>query len=312
MIAKSKLRERWKAAPFNKKARKLEKMIAWGRVSEHALLKHTERTPDGLVDLRGLKFDKIITRRKLKLANLDFEACQFKYLQLRKCELINVSFKNSDMGVWTDIANNFESVDFSLAYLGSSAIGLDGSIYRGVDFSHANLLNASFYRPKFIGCTFSETQLDRRDFSASSFEDVVFEGNLTNVWFNRSYRFNGDEKRYGAAEPNRMVNVDFRNARLLGVTFTNGVDLSKVIIPDDGSLILVRNFKDSLISALEAVHEEDWPDQVIDKSKKLIDAYLVHAQRQLMWILSKYEIEQWVGKEYANQFMDLVQESLAA
>lgn len=300
---------RWNDATHRRRAVQLVNLISRGRFNPHALLKFTNLTQEERIDLRGLTFDKIITFRRKELLNLDFESSTFKYLELRKCKVESVSFKNISAGVWRDSASSYQSTDFSGAVLGSSAIGLDGSTYQDVDFTGADLRQASFYRPKFIRCDFSRARLRRVDFAASAFEEVVFEGDLTNVWFNHTYRFPGDEKRYGRTEPNSMYRVDFRNVRLYGVVFTGGLDLSTIILPKDGSLLLIHRFAEALERAAESLYILDWPQAAIESAQNLIRAYQVHAEEQPMWILSRYEVDQLLGGEYAPDFVDLIMES---
>jgi len=300
---------RWKDATHRRRAEQLIKLISRGRFNTRALLDFTNLTQEERIDLRGLTFGKIITYRRKKLFNLDLESSTFKYLELRKCKVENVSFKNISAGVWRDSASNYQSTDFSGAVLGSSAIGLDGSTYQDVDFTGADLRQASFYRPKFIRCDFSRARLRRTDFAASAFDEVTFKGDLSNVWFNRTYRFPGDEKRYGRAEPNRMYRVDFRNARLYGVVFTGGLDLSTIMLPEDGSLLLIHRFAEVLERAAKSLDILDWPQAAIESAQNLIRAYQVHAEEQPMWILSRYEVNQLLGGKYAPDFIDLIVQS---
>ena len=158
---------------------------------------------------------------------------------------------------------------------------------------------ASFYSPQFVNCKFDHAKLNCVDFRASNFIDCFFSGKLKSIWFNKYYRFPGDEEEYGKAPVNEMLNVDFSDAILWNVMFTGGVDLSSVKLPSDNTHLLVK--RSGL--ALSKISFDDVPESQREELAFRTRMYAITARRQPMYILNKAEIIKRMGKELGEVFI---------
>lgn len=89
--------------------------------------------------------------------------------------------------------------------------------------------------------------MKKADFGGALIENVKFTGAVCDTCFRGKYRITGvlpppgiDYKRLSKVNP---MNADFSKAVISYTLFTNGCDLSNVIMPDDGNHYLIKNIK---------------------------------------------------------------------
>jgi uncharacterized protein YjbI with pentapeptide repeats len=298
---------RWTLGEGIKRGEALVETLRKGRTSERHLLKHTTRTDEGLIDLRGLSFGIGIELEQARFRDLDFSYSNFGRGIFRRCTFENVLFRHIDSHRWNERGCRFTDADFYKANLRNAGIGIRGSTYLRVSFRDADFSGASFYRGQFTDCDFSDARLREIDFLVSNLVNCKFRGKLESVWFRRCYPHPAQEKRYGKAVPNEMRNVDFSEAELWGVTYTGGLDLSQVILPQDGSHILLRHFDVALTRIREIVDTLPWSDEEKKRAMITTKSFLVHAKNQPMWILNTKETLARFGEQRGREFIALLE-----
>jgi uncharacterized protein YjbI with pentapeptide repeats len=303
-------RDRWLlSAEATERCRAISEILLKGRSIEHHLSQIVDRTDQGLLDLRGipLSLESGMELYRAQIRDVDFSYAYFGHAILKQCVFEHVFLTGVENSRWNERGCRFVGVDFTEARLRGAAIGIDGSIYEHVSFQGADFTGAVFVRPQFKDCDFSNAKLRQLDFNASNFVNCTFRGKLESVWFRKYYPSKSDEQRMGKASPNEMRNVDFSQASLWDVVFTGGVDLSRVILPEDGSHILLRHFDASLRETRREVEQLPWAEEEKKELSIWIDAFLVHAAGQPMWILNKKDIEVQLGKKIGSEFLRLLE-----
>jgi uncharacterized protein YjbI with pentapeptide repeats len=298
---------RWTLGEGIKHGEALVKALRKESTLEHHLLKHTTRTDEGLIDLRGLSFGIGIELERVQFRDLDFSCSSFGRGIFRQCAFEGVLFREMDSRGWNERDCRFTDVDFYKANLRDAGIGIRGSTYLRVNFRGANFSGAHFYRGQFTDCDFSDARLKKIDFLASNFVNCKFRGRLDSVWFRRCYPHPAQEKRYGKAVPNEMRNVDFSEAELWGVTYTGGLDLSYVILPKDGHHVLFRHFDNALSKVRDIVDTLAWSDEEKKRVMITTKSFLVHAKNQPMWILNTKEILGKFGEQIGMELIALLE-----
>jgi uncharacterized protein YjbI with pentapeptide repeats len=303
-------RNRWLLSPeAAKRSKTISRILLKGRSIERNLSSIVGRTEQGLLDLRGvpLSFEPGMELNGVRVQDVDFSYAHFGHMLLKQCVFERVVFRGVESSRWNERGCRFADVDFGEARLRNAAIGIDGSIYERVSFRAADFTGTSFFRPQFIGCDFSDAKLRKLDFMVSNFVNCRFRGKLESVWFRRCYPSKRDEPLMGKAVPNEMRNVDFSEASLWDVTFTGGLDLSTVILPSDGSHLLLRHFDIALRKTQRAIEMCPWTDEDKEKVSIWIDAFLTHAERQPMWILNRKEMGMELGEKLGQEFLRLLE-----
>jgi uncharacterized protein YjbI with pentapeptide repeats len=300
-------RYRWTLGEGIKRGEALVETLRKGRTSERHLLKHTTRTEEGLIDLRGLSFGRVVEFERARFRDLDFSYTHFGHPVFTRCTFERVSLKEIDSDRWNERGCRFTDADFYKANLRGAGIGIDGSTYLRVSFREADFSGAHFYRGQFTDCDFSDARLRKIDFYVSNFVNCKFRGRLESVWFRRCYPLPSDERTFGKAVPNEMRNVDFSEAELWEVMYTGGLDLSHVILPQDGNHILLCHFDVALTKVRDIMDTLAWSEE--DKKRVMISvkSYLVFAHEQPMKILNKREICGRLGEQVGAEFIALLE-----
>jgi uncharacterized protein YjbI with pentapeptide repeats len=299
-------RSRWESASEAKHRKALIAALRRGRTSERHLLEHTGRTEDGLIDLRGLSFGLGIELARVQFRDMDLSHSDIGRGIFRRCTFEGVLFQEIESQWWNERGCQFTDVDFRRARLRDAAIGINGSIYTRVSFRGTDFSGTSFYRPQFTDCDFSDAKLKQIDFMVSSFVDCKFRGKLESVWFRRTWPLPRHEREFGKAPPNEMRNVDFAEVELWDAVFTGGLDLSQVILPQDGHHVLFRHLDVVLPTARGIVGTLPWSDEAKKVALLDIEALLVHVESQPMWILNVNEMIDILGEGAGEEFMELL------
>lgn len=303
-------RNRWSlTAEANKQVEIITKILLDARSLERKLTEIVGKTDQGLLDLRGipLSFESGMELKRVEIRETDFSYAQLGQIVLKQCAFDHVIFREIESSRWNERASHFTNVDFAQAKLRDAAIGIDGSIYKKVSFQGVDFTGASFYRPQFTNCDFSHAKLQKLDFYVSNFVNCKFCGKLKTVWFRRYYPIKEDEKRMGVAVPNEMRNVDFSEASLWDAVFTGGLDLSSIVLPKDGSHILLYHFNTALEKTRCEIEKLPWTDNEKNETFIWINAFLTHARSQPMWILNKKEMIEQLGEKVGSEFIRLVE-----
>jgi uncharacterized protein YjbI with pentapeptide repeats len=299
------LNTRWTTNQKKKLIKKIKENLIEDKAEK--LFSDLETTPDGLLDLRFAPLQLSLQEPLIgvNIKDIDFSNANLGYLILDQVKIQNCKFDSSKIMKWNERSSNIINVSFRSIHLGSdSAIGINSSLYRHINFSKTYFSGVSFYSPQFINCDFSFAVISKVDFSASNFIDCKFAGKIKSVWFNRYYRFPGYEQQFGKAPFNEMKDVDFSNASLWDVMFTGGLDLNSIKLPDDGLHFLIHRF-DLAIQAfsknIDSAHLSPVAMKILRRWLKIFTSTFTTQQ---MRIFNKAEIIQSMDKEAGNYFIE--------
>lgn len=293
----------------------------------------------GRWDLRGAKLSEINDERKIEagghsfiqkfgslkvrssiIESVDFSFSDISYSVWEKCNISNCLFEEVSAKEIHIVASNFLNCNFKKANLAYSYmnknIGTDSGSYIGVSFDEANLSECIFCFPIIKNCRFLNCNLKATNFDGSRMENCQFIGEVNSPWF-RGYSttaqksllglFNKvDTKKY----PNRMQNVDFSEAKLIGVSFSNSIDLSKCIFPEDNDYIIINNLKYTMEKARYII-ESEWQGEDKRRGMLLIESvyFKKDKQDQSKDIIDTFPIST-CDIEFDNKFFGLIRSSL--
>lgn len=208
-----------------------------------------QRTADGYVDLRGLRFPLPKTQaeiptpvgpvyyttskpilRRLSLERIDLTGAVIAHTYCERLRLKDVKMEGADLRGTGFVSGHMEKVSFRGANLQGASFGarsVVGPTVVDVDFSQANLEHAAPSHPVFQKCRFINAKLDSVNFRGSRFEDCVFTGRLFEVQFKGRDK---DPNPFIARLRNKMRGVDLSQTQLVFVLFV-GIDLSSCKLP---------------------------------------------------------------------------------
>ncbi|WP_108246748.1 pentapeptide repeat-containing protein [Muricauda brasiliensis] len=255
---------------------------------------------DNLTDFRGLDLNQIKINR-LRVTDADFTESSFSSSFINKSVFQNSIFGKVDFTDFSDSGNEYKACLFSRCRFQKSAIGYKGSNYVNCTFESCNFSGAVFIRGEFDNCKFLNCNLKNIDFNGSSFTNCTFEGKLEGVWFRGGYGFEQDIKEFGKPRKNKMSNVSFENATLIGVNFSNDCELSSVKLPLVGKYKLFDDWNYRLEKLSKEI--ENWPEQKRNEANIFVSSHLVHSKKQKWFILNIEEVIDDFGKEVTNEMI---------
>lgn len=256
-----KFRERWKHIGLKSM---LEKdLVKDGRV----LLISPFGKVEKYQDFRGLDLSKYGDIESVEVngaifSNASFDGVKISNSIFRDCRFICASFKST-----SEYGNIFENCEFAKTSFDKAKLGYNASAFKSCSFIKCNFETSEFIKPVFSKCLFELCKLNGVDFSVSSFIECKFVGELDDVWFRGDYMLPGDRKIYGDFDLNEMKNVDFSEAKLSWLTFTDGVKLDSVKLPNDEFVFYLNNLKSRFLNAID--HVDDVFDNLEDRNDAL-------------------------------------------
>ena len=178
-----------------------------------------------------------------QLSNVVFDDANLSGIILNSCDVTSASFRGTDLraGVF-GVKSLTSATEFSKCVFADADMRGTGhwiTSYRDCVFSAANLHNVDFDGARFTHCSFAGLVFGASFHSRSTL--ITLSG-----------RFPHPE----AAQPNKMLSVDFSAANLRGVNF-EGVDLSSCRFPNDGRHLVVRRQHDVFEEA-RAIVSKEW------------------------------------------------------
>lgn len=235
---------------------------------------------DGRYDFRGIVFSESPEMLKVKsyevaskplilngldLSRIDFSYADFRGTYWSKCNVTNSIFLKANFKMVEINASNFLNVifdkcNFGYGYLNTKNGGESGSFIK-VSFIECDLSKTIFHFPVIQNCKFENCKLYETNFDTSQFCDTKFVGLLDSVFFRGRIEPAPDlfSKLFRSKRldniVNPMENVDFSQAELRGVSFSNGIDLRKCIFPDSGRYLFVENLKETYAKAKEIIND---------------------------------------------------------
>jgi hypothetical protein len=90
-----------------------------------------------------------------------------------------------------------------------------------------------------------------------------------------------------------MKEVSFRDAELIGVTFSNECDLSTVELPRNGNYKLFDNWNERLNYVKASI--DNLPSEQREKAELFVKIHKVHSVTQEWYLLNVHEVTQEFG-----------------
>jgi hypothetical protein len=240
--------------------------------------------------------------RRVKMHGVDLSASTLSGAWIEACSFENVTFNDVAAVKVADHGNRFVECAFVGTSLKEAAIGYRGSQFVRSTFVEADFRRAVFIRPEVDDVTFVDCRFEGTDLNGASFFRCTFRGEVKETWFRGGFALPGDKDQFGNPRPNKMENVSFENARLFGVTFSDGCELSTVALPSDGSCFRFDRWKLRLEKLLEFA--ATCPAEERKEIEIFCRAHLVHAPWQDAYILSREDLRADYGDRVAGVIVE--------
>ena len=235
-------------------------------------------TAESSVQVEGYELGKVEERvgktllERIHLERVDLSNCDIRESTWREFGFREVRFNGAKAMDAVFASGNADRISMVGADLRNTHWGTSGSlgpvIYEA-DFRKSDLRGSSYGHPVFRHCRFADANLKDVDFHGSGFEECTFEGSLEGVWFHGWYDDVSEEVRKAR---NAMRNVDFSEAELRFCSFTDGIDLTSCVFPEEGYLKVCRPMS-ACQEALELVRSE-WSGKEREKAEYYLKAML--------------------------------------
>lgn len=249
--------------------------------------------PEEIEAVRGASRKKNFFIEDAVFENVDFSNSDLSYIRwsnctFRGCLFHKVSFAHGKMEE-CDIADSvFTDCDFKSASLGLRG-KKGGGTCRNVSFTKCKFKDVIFYHLKMEHCRFDNVSYDETFFNGARLSDCVFTGEIREAVFRGYHWLPNDQsfidklftRRRKPEELNRMVNVDFRNARFGDVTFSDGIDLSTCLFPEQENYIKIANTK-AVFAKVKEIIGKQWSEPYREKGLSYIDKVLYSEDKQEM------------------------------
>lgn len=291
----------------------------------------------GRWDLRGAKLSTLANKRtigagkheltqrfgtlrlkQVSIESIDFSFADISYSYWDRCNINNCIFEETKAVELRIIASNFSNcifrkTNFFYSYFNLNIGSNSGSIISS-EFVESNLSKCIFNFPLIEQCLFNDCNLKETDFDGSRFRDCKFKGVLDSLWF-RGYSLNAQNSVLGLFNKvgpidylNPMDNVDFSEAKLIGVSFTNKIDLSKSIFPNNDNYLLVKNLE-KVYTRMKEIINQEWLGEDKRKALAFINNiyYTPNRQNQSFDLVDKFIVtDEGKDNEFGKKFFNLL------
>lgn len=288
----------------------------------------------GKWDLRGANFAKLLKEqyaahkqfeysqnesyfkfKNCSLKTIDFSYANLNFSSFQNCKIEDCIFDNTSLKqttiVGSDIINClFYKSNLSYARLNDNIADNSGS-YKHVKFIESNLSESFFCFPEIEDCVFENCNLKATNFDGARFKDCTFFGIVDSCWF-RGYSVNATKSILGIFNRinpqkyrNKMQNIDFSNAKLIGVSFGTNINIDQCVFPQEGYLIL-KNITKVIPMARKTI-DENWIEEDKKTAFHLIDNvyYKKEYFEQDFVLIDRYLLEELFGVVFANKLFEL-------
>jgi len=216
----------------------------------------------------------------LELESVDFSFSNISYSSWQGCIFKKCLFEETKAKeirfVTCDIVDSvFLKSNLSYSHLNEN-IGSRSGAYLRCHFRETDLSESIFCFPVISECVFEDCKLIATNFDGSRLSNCAFLGEVNSPWF-RGYSITANKSVLGIFNrvnvkdyPNKMENVNFSKAKLIGVSFSHDIDLKRCIFPQGDQYIYIENLKDTMMKA-KAIIETDWSGEYKQKGLLLIN-----------------------------------------
>jgi uncharacterized protein YjbI with pentapeptide repeats len=251
-------------------------------------------------DLRGFPFAECGKISRLRAEGLDLSWSQFKDAWVEASIFRETLFDHANLKGVADHGNQFDNCQFLRADFSGASLGHKGSRYSRCTFDRCRFTKCGFVRPIFEDCSFLNCGFESIDFGASSFARCRFVGPVRNVWFRDGFPHRELENDFGAPTVNTMDRVDFSDATLWGVTFSGGVDLTRIILPRDEQHYLYDAWPERVRQVQASTHG-DGDIQV--KARRFVRAFAPRGEQQQV-VINKKDLQEMYGAAATDFILD--------
>ncbi|MBR8653484.1 pentapeptide repeat-containing protein [Achromobacter sp. Marseille-Q0513] len=276
------------------------------------------RTPDGLLDFRGLSLASTPLSvgggwhndgHEIDLRDADFSYGSWKGFDLRDAQVQRCTFA---------------SVEF-VSDIRLFGVSLEDCLFKDCSFKNVHITNASLRNTRFEGLRGKDTL----SFHVRLIEDCLFEGKMKKIDFKsspiRNTRFSGellecvffghpsidvvdaDAEIYREVAPdavaNRMDGVDFSDASLINCHIGNYCYLDKVIPPSPEQNCISRLSPDFFDTA-SALLRQDMPEALASKSLMWLETFYKPDVRLPHGVIGPRDLAKPLGADGAALFFN--------
>lgn len=185
---------------------------------------------------KQIQYDKSSGLKTDSWTRTQYENCSFSDLNLKKIRITNCIFHNC----------SFHQCNFKEGVIGIPEWGKSGE-FVNCQFINCDLTAVNFQAPTINQVTFKNCTLSETNFDGSVISNTKFIGELDSCFFRGYSKFGGgtfltnligNKSKNGQ---NKMINVDFSEAKLVGVLFENKIDLSNCIFPLSEDYVYIKD-----------------------------------------------------------------------
>lgn len=221
--------------------------------------------------------EKLFHFNDIVLQDVDLSYSKLDFSIWENCEFDNVTFTESSLKNIKLVGCQFKNTVFENSNLMNSLLGgydglHPGSFYKVV-FFRTNLKKTFYSFPKFEYCEFNYCDLKEVDFDGSRFINCSFKGKLDSVFFRGHPKYLQDNLKLKLKENetyNPMKNINFSQAELFGVSFSDCIDLSSCEFPNSDEYLFIKNFPNTFEIAKEYIKLK-WKGNEKEIALNLID-----------------------------------------
>lgn len=262
----------------------------------------------GRIYLRKMKLDGK-TLKRYNVEKGDFTGSSFYDCWIEDCVFEGCHFEKTNFTEMTDHGNVFNNCDFIACKFNNAVLGSKGTKFINCRFNNCNFTRTLFIRGEFIDTVFINCKMKGIDFSASSFENCSFEGELNDCWFRGGFSSQIEIKEFGIPKVNEMKNVSFEKSELHYLTFSNDCDLSTVIINSDTRYRNYDHWKDRL--EYLRVRIQSWDEESKREADIFVRSHLIHAINQHSYIINQDDLVIDYGREVAVKIINALDNYLS-
>ncbi len=224
--------------------------------------------------------------------------------RIEKALFEDVLFGSANLSSTAFYGSRICNCRFVDANLRSTLLGYEGSRFSECLFERVSFQMARGIRSEWDDCVFVDCDFDGFDFGAASFVNCTFKGEVRGAWFRGGFALESDQKKFGKPRKNAMEGVDFSNAELRDVTFSNCCPLEKVKLPVDGDHLFLGSWPSSL--DLLTVESRGLPQETRNEVSIFVDSYSHHASSQSQYIINVRDVREQYSNDSAAMIVNFL------
>jgi hypothetical protein len=310
--------ERWQTGPGLELAQQLKACWLFGR-EPYPLLpleKHNGRwdfrgldvtillppvipLPDGTaLDMREYRNaahgDRPDSFNGVHFVDCDFSFACLEDFWFEACVLDNILFYGANGTGFHDEASTFRQVDFTRTRWYGATLGLRGARYERCLFEKTDLRRVFFYCGYFTDCHFNHATWSRDvSLEGSHFIRSKISGKIWQIFFKAiEDPLVNDLCGYIPVESNSPVDLDLSAAQVEELLVIGPVDVSQVILSQDGNALLIRDWRAGARKLAQMIRA-GWGDTAPQAEAHFLDKWLKYStsENSGMQFVTRYQLD---------------------